>query len=88
MARGASVAERRGEATAGDGEADFLMLIAAAIRGTEIGLKTIGQNEDGTFSIVVVEGETGTGVIFTHRSPVTVANRFVEYAKTRKVPIQ
>lgn len=70
--------------TLGDSEADFLMRIALAIKGTDIGMKTMGQNEDGSFSFVVME-PNGVVVAFTHQSPVTVADRFVQYAETRTV---
>lgn len=73
---------------AGNDEADALMLIANAIRDTNLGLKTIGEDSDGGFSIVVVEEDTGLVVVFAHPQPSTVIDRFIEFCDTVKaVPL-
>lgn len=70
--------------TVGDSEAMFLVRIADAIRGTDLGLKSIGQDDTGVFSVIAVQEPAGIYVAFTHQSPVTVADAFVEYCETRK----
>jgi hypothetical protein len=64
--------------TTGDSEAAFLREIADAITGREIGLLSIGRNEDGTFSIVV-ESE-GVAVAFTSPSPDKIKNAFIRWS--------
>jgi hypothetical protein len=68
--------------TTGDTEAAYIIEIADALRGREIGLLTMGKNEDSTFSIVVEAG--GVFVSFTSPNPSRMKDAFIAWALAQR----
>lgn len=65
--------------TNGDREASFLHEIADALAGTNIGLMSIGQNDDKSFSIVILDEGTNVVIAFTHPLSYKAKDAFIDY---------
>lgn len=71
--------------TNGDREAAFLREIADSVEDTNLGLMTIGMNEDKSFSVVALDEETGVAFTFTSPYPERAKDAFIEFCLKNKV---